>query len=254
MGGASRATFSPSDAGFDPEDVDDEVEDFDPDLLEDDADQDEDPDEPDEADESEDEPEPVEARRPSRGENRVAAATKAAAEAKAEAAAARRELEAFRAQANQPPRETPAQINERLAQMEPWERTEYFRQQDKAEMASHLQRIEFNSQEAADKSAYETLASRLPVAAKLRDAVEERLADMRRSGTTAPRETVLKWIIGDRAVANASRATGKARKTATANRDRQVARPSAGRGDTAPTDRRGDSAAARAKRLENMGI
>lgn len=254
MGGASRLFAPENDDGFE---VDDGVEDFDPALIEDDGEVE---DEPDDADESDleddaklDDPEPEPARRPSRGENRVAAATRAAAEAKADAAAARRELEAFRAERNQPPRETQAQLNERLAQMEPWERTEFFRQQDRAEMAGHLQRIEFNANESADKTAYAALAARVPAAAKYAQDVEDRLASMRSQGTTAPRETVLRWVIGDKALANATRATGKAKKSADANRDRQTARPGSGRGDAAPSDRR-DTRAARDKRLENMNI
>jgi hypothetical protein len=110
-------------------------------------------------------------------------------------------------------------------------------------------------QDSADKTAFEGLAARNPVAAKLRDQVEERLAEMRRGGTTAPRETVLRWVIGDRALANAGRAKGKATKRADANRTNQTTRPGSGRGDTAGEGRtNNDSAAARRKRLDGMNI
>lgn len=220
----------------DPEDQEDEVE---PDDPVDDLDEDEPP-----------------ARQPSRGDNRVSAATKIAAEAKARADNLEREMAALRAQIASPaqPRETQAQINERLAQMEPWERTEYFRQQDAANFNATLQRIEFNAQESADKVAYDALSSRHPIAGKLKDEVEQRLTEMRKGGTTAPRETILKYLIGERALANAGRAGGKAKRSADANRDRQTTRPANGRGDTTAPDRRSGNASARDKRLENLQI
>ena len=213
------------------------------------------PDDDQEVDETPDEDEPpARAAKPSRGENRVAAATRTAAEAKRKADDLQRELDQLKAERNQPPRETPDQVRERLAQMDPVERLEYLREQDRREFTSTLQRIEFNAQDSSDKTAFEALCARNPVASKLRDDVEARLADMRRSGTTAPRETVLRWVIGDRALANAGRATGKARKTADANRARQTARPGNSRGDAPATDRRSIGSQARDKRLNDINI
>jgi hypothetical protein len=195
--------------------------------------------------------------RQSRGESRVATATKVAAEAKREAAELRERLAALEAQRNAPapePRETAAQREQRLANLEPWERTEALRQEDSAATRQTLARIEWESKENADKVAYEALCARAPVAAKLKDEVETRLADMRKAGTTAPRETVLRWVIGDRALANGSKAAGKARTTAAGNRDRQATRPASGRGDAAPEGRRGTTDQARAKRLETYSL
>jgi len=207
-----------------------------------------------EGDEPSEEDEPP-ARRPSRGENRVSVATRTAAEAKREAEALRAELAALKAERNTPPRETPEQVRARLEQMDPYDRLQYERQQDRQEFQQSLQRIEFNSQETADKAAYESLCARNPVAAKLKQDVEDRLADMRRNGTTAPRETVLRWVIGDRALANAGRASGRAQRTAATNRDRQQARPGNGRADVAPSNDRGaNSKAVRDKRLANYQL
>ena len=248
-----QITHAPeNDDGFDIEDLDIGADAPDEDDV-DEPDDDEPLDEPDEpADDVDDEPAP-QARQPSRGENRVAAATRAAKEAREQTARLEQEMAALRQQINNPaPRETQQQINDRLAQMEPWERTEYLRQQDSQRMEQRLAQIQFDAQESADKTAYEALASRRPIAAKLRDDVEARLADMRRNGTTAPREIVLAYLIGQRALANEGRATGRAQKTASANRDRQTARPGNGRTDTSTT--RDSSKAARDKRLENFNL
>lgn len=150
--------------------------------------------------------------------------------------------------------ETQAQRDARLAQMEPLERLEYLRQEDRNFLQSQLQAMRLESQDSADKTAYEALASREPLAAKFKDKVEEYLAGMRRQGITAPRETIYTQLVGEQARKNAGRATARARKTADSNRERQTARAPNGRGDTAPSDRRGDTAAARAKRLEGQMI
>ncbi len=241
-----------NDQGSEPDDLDDDIS-LD-ELDEDEADPDEDEVDPD-ADAGGGDPDDS-PQRQSRGENRVAAATRVAAEAKREAAELRARLDASErraAEATQQPRETQDQINARLAAMEPWERTEYLRQQDAKATQAALQQMRFESQDASDRASYEALCARKPVAAKLRDEVESRLADMRKTGTTAPRETVLRWVIGDRALANEGRATGKARTTAAANRDRQSARPTNGRGNAAG-DRRSTGSSARDKRVEDYQL
>lgn len=197
----------------------------------------------------------------SRGDRRVQSATRTAAEAKREAAEAKQRADALERQLaeirqqRQTPQESPEQIQARLAQMEPWERTEYLRQQDRAAMDRELAQMKFNQSDAMDKLAYEALKQRAPIAGKLEADVEKRLADMRASGTTAPRETVLRWVIGDRALANANRATSRAQKAAAGNRQRETARPTNARGDQTVSDQRGGSAAAaRAKRLESYQL
>ncbi len=222
---------------------DDEVDDVDPDADLDEVDDDNQDDEP-------------PARQQSRGESRVAAATRTAAEAKREAAELRERLAAMEARSAAPAasQETAAQREQRLAQLEPWERTEVLRQEDSRRMESQIAQMRWESQEAADRTAYDALCARKPVAAKLKDEVEARLADMRKAGTTAPRETVLRWVIGDRALANEGKATGRAQKAASANRDRQTTRPTNGRADAAPSDRRGGDSSKRDKRIENYQL
>jgi hypothetical protein len=145
---------------------------------------------------------------------------------------------------------------ERLANMDPEQRLEYrIAKQDEAHRREIAQ-LTFTMQDSADRTAFDGYCARTPVAQKLRDEVEDRLAEMRRGGTTAPRETVLRWVIGDRALANANRAKGRATKRADVNRTSQTTRPGSGRGDTAAEGRRAsaDSREARARRLEGVKL
>lgn len=252
LAGPTIARAPENDEGADADlDLDDDISLDEPDDEPDDSDVDDQDDvDFDPADlEDVDEPPPAKA---SRADNRVAVATRIAKEAKERADRLEREMADLRAnQRPAQPQETGEQRNARLAAMEPWERTEALRQEDSAEMRRQLARIEFESKDSADKAAYESLCARAPVAAKLKDEVEARLSDMRRNGTTAPRETVLRWVIGDRALANANKATGKARAAAASGRNRQTATPPGGKGNAAPENgRRSNTTSARDKRLE----
>lgn len=240
MSGATRLLAPQDDQGSEYEDPEDNLDELEDEL----GDQDQDEDEVEEQDEDQEEDEVDAAgqqqqqRQPTRGENRVARATREAAEAKRERDQLRQDMERLRQQINNPPapQETMAQRNERLANMEPWERSEYLRQESEARTAATLQRIEFNANESADKTAYDALCQRVPAAAKLRNEVEQRLAEMRAGGTTAPREVVLKYLLGDRALANASKATGRAQRSADTRRQQQTARPPKGKGDSVSAD------------------
>ena len=192
-------------------------------------------------------------RQPSRAERRVQQALKDAKEAKAEVERVRQEL----AQARQAsaPQETPSQRAERLSMMDPDQRVDYLLREQQNQNDQRYARLEFNMADSADRTAFEGLCARNPTAAKLKTEVEDRLAELRRNGTTAPRETVLKYVIGDRALANGSRAKTRAQSTADANRARQTARPTGGRSDAGtPSGRNTDERTARRARLEDMEI
>lgn len=233
---------------------DDPIDDADDGDIEEPDDQDDrdEPDDDESIDEGDDDPvAPV--RQPSRGENRIAALARETKAAKDRADLLERQLTDIQNRQSQPAQPTQAQIDAHLATLEPWERTEFLRQQDANRVNQTLAQMQFQQQEQMDRIAYESLKTRAPIAAKLERDVETRLAEMRRNGTTAPRETVLRWVIGDRALANAGRAAGKAQRTATANRERQAGRPGGARGDAVGSDdRRANSAAAREKRLANQ--
>jgi len=193
----------------------------------------------------------------SRGANRIAtlAAERAAANARAEAAEARlREVETRQSQQTQ--RETEAQERERLAMMDPEERAEYRIQQFEQRMEQRQRTIEFQAQDTNDKTSFEGLCARNPALAPLKDEVEEALKAMRANGTTAPRETVAYFLLGQKAAAKAPRAKAAGARAAAAGRERQQARPTNGRGDVPATGQRrgGSEAEQRRRRLENLEI
>jgi hypothetical protein len=140
--------------------------------------------------------------------------------------------------------ESTAQRNARLAEMEPWERTEYL-------VNERLGRLEYEGQDRIDKIDFANLVRERPAMARFKDEVDRRLSSMRGNGYNASREVILQQILGERALANAGRATGRAARTAATNRERQTTRPGAARSDTAATDRRGTGRVARDRRLEN---
>jgi len=193
-----------------------------------------------------------EVRQPSRAERRVQQALTEAKAAKAETERLRLEIQQAR---TAQPVESQAQRQERLMLMDPDQRVDYLLRERQQQEDARFARLEFQMADSADRTAFEGLCARNPVAAKLKTNVEDYLAEMRRNGTTAPRETVLRYVIGDRALANAPRATTRARNTADANRQRQAARPGAARSDAGGSSRTAtNEAEARRKRLEDMQI
>jgi hypothetical protein len=225
------------------DELEEEIEEEEPEDEEDELEPEESEEEPSE----EDEPEPAAARQ-SRGEKRVQAATRTAAEAKRKAEALEAELNALKAAQNRQPSESADQRRARLEAMEPWERTELLTNE-------RLARLEIDSAERLDKLAFQTLCASDPVAAGMKDDVERELAALRARGQNVDRDTMLTFLLGQRARANGGRATTRAKKAAQANRERQQARPGASRSDTPAADRReANSKAARDKRLADYQL
>lgn len=194
--------------------------------------------------------------RQSRGQGRIARLA-------AETADLRRRLEesdrarqtAERAAQDRQRQEGAAQRDARLAEMMPDERAAYLIEENNRNTQQQLAAMDFRMQDSADRTAFDGLCARNPTAAKLRDDVEARLADMRRSGTTAPRETVLRYLIGDRALKSAPKAKAKQQRAADGERQRQQAKPGAARSDVGSGGgRRGSEQDARRKRLADVQI
>lgn len=192
-----------------------------------------------------------EVRQPSRRDRRLEATLKIAREANERAERAERLVAERTAQ----PQESPQARAERLAMMDPDDRVAYLLNEQQQRTDQRLAQIEFRATDSADRTAFEGMCARNPVAAKLKDQVEERLAELRRTNLTAPRETVLKYLLGERALANAGRANGNANRRADENRTRQTARPGSPRSDTSGGRTGGVSEQeARFKRLEDQII
>jgi hypothetical protein len=133
------------------------------------------------------------------------------------------------------PVETPQQRADRLALLAPEDRIrEEFREELRAR---DQQQQNFSRQimDNTDRAAFAAKVASNPLARKLEAEVERKLADMRRNGADAPRETIFTYLVGERALQQ----MGKGSKTAAANRQRQQARPASSRGDVRVDRRRG---------------
>jgi hypothetical protein len=238
LAGASRMAFAPqtdNEGGADYED-DEELTGADADF--DDADDgDEDGGEVDPADsdqdsgeydggaegEVEDEPPP---RQLSRAERRVQSALTAAKAAEDRAAKIEAELAALKAERTRSATaEQQAAERQRLEMMSPDERAEYRVSQIEKSLKAELEQTKFQIWDQADKASFDTLAAQRPQVAKAAAQVEAYLAQMRAAGTNAPRATVLRYVIGDMALAAEPRARGKAERQAETNRQRQTVAP-----------------------------
>lgn len=191
----------------------------------------------------------------------VQEAKRAAKEAKAEAEAARREAAELRAaaQGRQTQQEQILE-QERLALMPHDEKLQYLLNKQAEDTRRQVGALQFQMQDGGDRIAFQSLAARNDAVGKayasIADEVEQRLAEVRRNGGNASRETVAKYILGERAVAGLSKAKPKQIQRGQENIQRQQARPTGGRGDVPGGQQRrgGDEAAARRTRLENQDI
>lgn len=100
---------------------------------------------------------------------------------------------------------------------------------EQAARDAHNTNIQFQLIDTTDKTGFQALCARNPVAQKLAGEVERRLADLRRQGQNLPREAVYTYLLGERM---RQRMDAKDRKPS-ASRRRQEARPANGRGDAA---------------------
>ena len=191
---------------------------------------------------------------PTRGETRfqrLAYETKAG---RAEAAEARREAaELRRSQAQASQHLTEQQERERLALMTPEERTGY--QLDKMQRSTQqqLREMEFRTQNLTDKAAFDAKATIHPTYQRFQGAVEDKFQELLSKGTPTDRETILKFMLGEKALAAAN--PNRAKKAAQAGQNRvaaQATKPGSAKGDAA--SQRGKVADSAEKRLQGQFI
>lgn len=196
-------------------------------------------------------------RQPSRAERRVQSAVREAKEAKEEAGRIRQELADIRAGQDQNrQRESQADRAQRLALMEPEERTDFLLSEQRQQQSGEIARLRFEMADRDDRADFRADCANNPVLAKYKDKVEEVLATERRAGRQGPsRAIIAKYLIGEEAINKATRASGKQRAAAGRTVERQTARPGAGRSDSGRGDRAPkDDRAARAERLKDVNI
>lgn len=215
--------------------------------------------EDDEPEDDEGERQPVEDEQPqSRGRNAVQRAKDAAKAERDRADKAEQELAELRQRATQTtqPRETAEQRQARLAAMDPEERLETLRQEDRQVNDARFNQLQFTLLDQNDQHSFNALCSDNPNLRAIKGDVDKELQRLRASGANSTRETVAYYLLGKRAASRAGSATNKQRKAADAAKRTQSARPSQSRSDTRSEGRGGrdNEKEARRKRLENMDI
>ena len=194
------------------------------------------------------------AQQPSRGSARIQRLAterdtyaQEAAAARAEAEASRRELQALLS--GQQRQSSEAQEQQRLAQMEPWERAEYIARQTEQRTLGVVARLERSIADQSDKAVFATLAASVPAVAKVSAKVEELHAQLlANGGTPPPREMIADMLIGRQVRERASKARTTQARTAAAN----VARERAAPGATGSDVRGGGSKSASAQLRERL--
>lgn len=256
-GTATRAPETDEGAQFD--DVDDGLDTGDNDEEDGEDDEFDDPDDGDQDDAGDgDDPPQHQQRQPTRGENRVQRLSREAREAREEAARLRGENEALQrrpATPGQSPAEIAAERDRRLAGMTEAQRLEFLITETNQTTQNQINEIRFASWDSGDKAEFSAQCAGNPALKAIEKEVEQRLTEMRKSGQNAPRETVAKYLLGEKALAKAPRARNAGRRREQEGREQHQARPANGRGDVAPHgQRRTSDREARRKRLENMNI
>jgi hypothetical protein len=116
-----------------------------------------------------------------------------------------------------------------------------------------LSQTQAQTQDVADKAAFDAKAEGNPRYKRYADEVERRLVDLRKQGQSAPREAILKFILGERLLTNNG---GKSEQRQRQNGQRRIARASGGqqspRGDAGGGRQALTEAEKRLKRLEDV--
>ncbi len=115
-----------------------------------------------------------------------------------------------------------------------------------------LGQIQWQTYEATDKAAFEALKASHPMARRLADKVESRLAEMRAQGQNVDRVRLAKYLVGEEAWEKGEAAKVKQAAQGQQRIARQTVRPGAARSDTTGNRGKVSEQEARDKRLENM--
>lgn len=148
--------------------------------------------------------------------------------------------------------EDPRAEAERLSRMTPEQRIQHFAAVAEERITRATAIGEFQAADNQDRATFAARVVSDPRAAKYANEVEARLLQLRKQGANASREDVLKYIIGERVMANAPKVRQQQKAAAETVR-RQTTTPERPKGDTGGKPRQGEKAA-RAKRLEGMRI
>jgi len=140
---------------------------------------------------------------------------------------------------------------QRLALMDPEQRTEFLLNEQREQFNARIGGMQFQTADAIDQAKFDRLCDRNPVAEKYRERVEETLQEWRRNNGSNPgRAEVLRWILGDEALKRGPAAATRQRNGAEARRARQTVPARGGRGSDVTAPGRGGTANALQKRID----
>ena len=189
-----------------------------------------------------------------RGESRFQKLANEARQAREDAANLKRELDEFRAEQSRKAAvvEKKEPTPEEMALWSTEQIIDYKLQKATGQFGQTLQQMQWNTMESNDKAAFERLQLSDPRAKKYAAEVETRLASIRKQGQNVDRESLLKFIIGEKVFQGSGKATAKAKKDGEAQIRRQTTKPPAGSSDVRGGRTQDSEAEARRKRLENI--
>lgn len=193
-------------------------------------------------------------RKPGRGESRFQKLANEAREARERASKVEREFNEFKAEQSRKAAvvEKKEPTTEEMALWSTEQIIDYKLQKATGQFGQTLQQLQWNTAEANDKAAYERLKLSDPRAKKYADEVETRLDNLRKQGQNVDRESLLKFVIGEKVFKGGGKAAAKQKKEGEAQIRRQTTKPPAGASDVRGGRTQDSEAEARRKRLENV--
>lgn len=197
---------------------------------------------------------PLPQRTRARRENDVARLRRERREERQRREEAEDELARVRAGHGQQQQQEPEAVRRaRLAAMEPDERVSYLLDEERGIRQRERQADRFEAMDRSDRDMYAERARTNPRYKKYQGEVERRLRLLRAQGQNAPRDSILKFIVGERVLDGAgSPRTTQERKDAKRRVEREEVTLPRGRGDN--RGRGGSKRADLEKRLANVPI
>lgn len=194
-----------------------------------------------------------EGERPHRRDRRIETLTTQLAEEKRNREDLNRRLDAVLTNQHRPPQgETPEARAQRLALLTPEDRMTTEMHETRQAFHRDMAVMQFQTQDANDKSAFQAKATVDPLYKKWDSRVEAELAELRRQNMTAPRERIMYYLIGKNAVEGRGAVKFGQRREAQRRVERQTTRPTNSGSDvSAPRRERGNSLE---RRLENQPL
>lgn len=186
-----------------------------------------------------------------RGEGRFQRLANSNKELKEQLAATQREIQEFRAQQQRAQSQEKEPTADEMALWAPEQRMQYTLDKATRATQSQLQQMQFQMADTADKANFQTIVANNPIAKKYAGEVEAKLAEARKTGGNPPREVVLAFLLGQKAL----QAGGKVKEAKAEGQkriERQTTKSANNRSDTNGAGRSRDTALR--KRLEGVQI